>query len=81
MGCSTLLIIIIIVKELMSKKKRDETLDKIKCISEIVAEVVKLYDRDEKINLAKVLLSNQTYSIAQVGLLQEEQALLSSQNC
>jgi elongator complex protein 3 len=39
----------------MSKKaKRDETVDKLKCISEIVAELVLLFDRGEKINLTRV---------------------------
>jgi elongator complex protein 3 len=34
--------------------KRDETLDKIKCITQIVGELIKAYDKNEKINLSKL---------------------------
>lgn len=34
--------------------KRDETLDKIKCITDIVGELIKAYDKNEKINLSKL---------------------------
>lgn len=37
-----------------SKPPRDETLDRIINISEIVAELIKAYDRGDKINLNKV---------------------------
>jgi hypothetical protein len=36
--------------------KRDETVDRIKCISDIVTELIKLYDKNESINLTRVTL-------------------------
>lgn len=41
-------------KKMKKPNKRDETVDRFKCISEIVTELIKAYDKNEKINLTRV---------------------------
>ncbi|CAD8142330.1 unnamed protein product [Paramecium octaurelia] len=41
-------------KEKKGKKQQDSTVDKLKCISEIVAELIKQYDSNQKINLSQI---------------------------